>query len=231
MSTKVSQVRCHVARLPNELKTTILAMLPDFETLRSFVLVSSDFYWAFKAEEVEITGQILLREIPRPLFEESVALREAKSDRATRWSPPQTKGFFKKYSSRVSEFLRTCDLPQALELIQYHRTVQNLAHEFAESAFAIAEEQFAKVKGSLHLSLAEKIRMQRAFYRFELYFAFFGDPERRVASSHSGEQAKAFWDYFPAWEVEQIACVYDAFWSSMATSMFYDTSDIDEISL
>ena len=52
----------------------------------------------------------------------------------------------------------------------------------------------------------EMRRLERAFYRFEIYANIFGHPKARPFTGE--EQASAFFGRFSPWENEQLACVH-----------------------
>ena len=99
--------------------------------------------------------------------------------------------------------LDSCTLSEALLPGKLHSSIERSASEFivqilnTTSGFACA--------GAPPVSRHEMSRVQRGFYRFEVYCNLFCDPE----VFRAGEIGDLFFSKFSHWENEQLACVHD----------------------
>ena len=201
--------------LPNELKHLVFAALPDVHSLVCAALTGFALYHALRTDERELSSCVLLRQIKPEIFNDAIATWESKLLGRKIWTAPRIEVFFKEYSNRVATFLQTCDLSKALSLAQFHLKVQYFAKDLAERALQVATERSLPQEQVLPVNQNEMIRIERTFYRFEIYCNLFGDSKSRHILP-GPEQRKAFWNRFSPWENEQLACVWEYLGSIVA---------------
>ncbi|KAK8118069.1 uncharacterized protein PG998_006350 [Apiospora kogelbergensis] len=183
--------------LPLELVQRILTCL-DLDSLRHAALSCRTFLNSFKNAEVLITSEILLHHIDPSVLPEAILVNE--SFRLQNTSIDQRIQFAQNHLSKRIPASSRWRLVDALPLVHFHQFVDYLASSFATEAFD-KQPQFS---GTAAPSQVEICRFQRAFYRFQLYCNVVG---RDV--SDEGALRDLFFDYFAAWENEQLACVND----------------------
>ncbi|EFQ99502.1 hypothetical protein MGYG_02515 [Nannizzia gypsea CBS 118893] len=141
-----------------------------------------------------ITDQILKSSIPDEVFPEAITFFKA--------SKPSTTSV-----GIVQELL-------ALE--KYHRLIRKFTRDFISSSLSKHPITGAEVKPPWMVTKGEQYRIQRALYRFELYWKLFKRVEKKDRSRRYFElviplqdHSKLYFDHFPPWENEQIICIQD----------------------
>ncbi|KAL9114051.1 MAG: hypothetical protein Q9227_001823 [Pyrenula ochraceoflavens] len=110
------------------------------------------------------------------------------------------------------------DEPTATALCRLYSGVHFFLSDFTASALeslrasTSAQIETAHNFGSKSvLSSTERGRLQRAFFRFEIFRRLFRQPLHRDDSTpfpDGKEQAELFLSHFPAWEIEELACIH-----------------------
>lgn len=162
-----------------------------------------------------------------PAFEACVALKSLKLDRIFNsfeidfWSFSKVSEILALYSgNRSSSLSHQWKLSEAHVLIELHKNVKFFAKAFVSSALYINPIGMRLTRPEAQPSPAEIHRIQRMFYRFEIYCNLFRRRERYVHNklydtySAEGrlpleERQAIFFDRFPPWENEQLACIRD----------------------
>ena len=189
---------------PLELKQALLSALSDVSSLRSAALCCSSLYHAFLSAEELITTQVVKNQIDADVLPEAViALR---SYRSGPWSRQGISDFVDHHlRSRMSP-PDSWTLSEALPLGNLHQALSKFASEFiAEMLNTSSEFAYIDAPPRWPVSRHEMNRVQRAFYRFEMYCNFFREPEVFEA----WEIGYVFFFKFSHWENEQLACVHD----------------------
>lgn len=150
---------------------------------------------------------MLSQQIPRGVLEDAVTVWEAKLAKNKAWNFQQIDRLFKSYHSGTDIFLRTCNLSKALELARFYRIVQGFSKRLADQAMRSTSKKYPKGGPIWVATQKELVRIERAFYRFELYCVFFGNREARLIQPGAGQREA--WVRFAPWEIEQLACVYE----------------------
>lgn len=200
--------RSALEQLPNEIKSAIFAALPDVRSLRCVILAGRVLYFAFKSDESSIVRQVLSHQIQQCVLGDAVTVWKAKRAELKGWNRQHIDRLFEGYHYGTDAFLQTCDLASALEIARFRETVQSLSSCLADQSLRSFSEKYGNGDVFQAASQKEMIRIERAFYRFELYCVFFGNTEERLIDP-GRKQREAFWDRFAPWEIEQIACVYE----------------------
>jgi hypothetical protein len=194
-------------RLPLILKQEVMCALHDAPSLRSTALCCSAFYNAFVSAEGLITANVIRNQIKGDLMPEAAAALE--SSRLEPWTRQRILGFMDQhfYSRRPPANRWTA--PEAFAIGKLHSCVEKFTADFVAemlrktSALGCADDP----PPSWPASRAETDRIQRAFYRFEVYCNLFRDRKQTLFKHH--ERGDLFFSKFAPWENEQLACVHD----------------------
>jgi hypothetical protein len=199
---------------PLELKQTLLSALSDVSSLRSAALSCSALYHAFLNAEEMITTQVVKNQLDADVLPEAAAA--LKSSRSQSWTRQGVIDFVgQRLRSRMPP-PNSWTLSEALPLGNLHSSVERFASEFIAEMLNISSE-FAYVDAppGWPVSRHEMNRVQRAFYRFEVYCNLFRDPEVFEPS----EIRDLFFFKFSHWENEQLACVHDYLFRAVCPGM------------
>ncbi len=190
-------------RFPLELKQALLSSLLDVYSLRSAALCCSSFYHAFLSAEELITTQVVKNQLDAEVISEAVIALQSSGQS---WTRQGVLDF-------VDHHLRTRTTPptswtlsEALPLSNLHTNVERFTSEFiAEMLNTSSEFAYIDAPPTWPVSKKEMNRIQRTFYRFEVYCNLFHDSKLFEAS----EIEDLFFSKFSYWENEQLACVHD----------------------
>ncbi|MCJ1249618.1 hypothetical protein MMC30_006844 [Trapelia coarctata] len=184
--------------LPHEIRVAIFSFLPDVSSVKALALTCSLFLHTFGSAESVVLDSVLRAQIDPGLW--SLVLTVLDSSSLEPWS---REGVLRCLTEPDNKRVpRQCTSWEALALSELQKHVQFFADDFASSALATASPNQA--------SPMEMHRIQRAFYRFELYCNLFrsrkGFREERFSAQ---EQRDHFFAKFCPWEIEQLACIHD----------------------
>jgi hypothetical protein len=215
--------------LPLVIKLAILAQIPDVETLDKLILASR-VYSGLCSEDVgkEVVFTILHRELSPSLIVEAQAILEARRIWRNETWLMSVEGFVhtckneKRLASVENEDRereeRGFRLEEGvLEIVKRHSLIVAMVKEFFAETLAVHPVTKELVDGPVVLSKTEEIRVQRAFYRFEIFRVLFAEKDIRKSGEYQGRYfgERELSDlYFSgtgmrAWEVEELACVRD----------------------
>ncbi len=203
-----------IEKFPVELRQGLLAALSDVSSLRSAVLSCSSLYHAFLGAEELITTQVVENQLGSDVLPEAVAA--LKSSRLQPWTRQGVVDFVDHHlHSRMSP-LDSWTLSEALPLGNLHSSVERFASEFiAEMLNVSSEFAYIDAPPGWPVSRQEMNRVQRAFYRFEVYCNLFRNP-RVFEASEIGDLFFFKWSH---WENEQLACVHDYLFRAVCPGM------------
>lgn len=190
-------------KFPLELKQALLSSLSDVYSLRSAALCCSSFYHAFLDAEQLITTQVVKNQLDAEVLSEAViALKSSEQS----WTGQGIVDFVDLHLRSRMAPPTSWTLSEALPLSNLHSNVERFASEFiAEMLNTSSEFAYIDAPPTWPVSRKETNRVQRTFYRFELYCNLFHDSKVFEASEMEG----LFFSKFSYWENEQLACVYD----------------------
>jgi len=195
-------------KLPTEVQQALLSASTDVYSLRSLVLSCSTLYHCFKGTESLIIHQVLLNEIGISVLPEAVlALRSPRR-------PPKYDKEFQNYFLVTRQIPpKTWKLSEAMHMSRTAFYVQFFAADFIERV------RYKWPDDVVFPSQAETERVERAFYRFEIYCTMFryGQANYRF---HISEQRRLFFSHFSPWENEQLACIHDYLARLVAPGMY-----------
>lgn len=157
-----------LARLPPELKQEILSALPDVWSLRSMALTCSSFYNAFINAERLITTRVLKNHVAADVLPDAIAA--LRSSQVEPWMWREIREFGSKRLHSQASPPASWTMVDALAVSNLHSCVEYWSEKFVKEMFNTASI-FAYIDAppAGSLSQNEKNRIQRAFYRFEVY--------------------------------------------------------------
>ncbi|KAK2734593.1 hypothetical protein FQN57_001640 [Myotisia sp. PD_48] len=196
--------------LPVEILQQILRCAPDVASLKSLVLASSRFYYAFGGAKSTIIHQVLLNSLGQDLLSHALATLEAAKKKTLSNGEVER---FNIYCSNLKEAspayfsALTWKPKDAAMIARLYDHVQALASDMASTCLLNFKKKYPHADVSRPLSDGEVTRFQHAFYRFEIYCILFHD--KNLYFDGDDDLIKTHCDYFAHWENEQFGCVYD----------------------
>jgi hypothetical protein len=214
-ATMAEQPRClSLESLPIELRSLILQNLPDIRSLISSLLAHSSLYDAFRDDHT-ITVKVLKNQISPPsLLYHALAVHQSASLRPR--SRHQVQELLNSYHKTASTQL-FCLLPQvslsdALRMAKIYEHVVFFTANFVSVTLPLLSSS-KDTQDSLLAppSPSELHRIQRSFYRFELYCNLFRRHRRSKPDTlfSAKEQGEIFFKRYSPSENEQLACIHD----------------------
>jgi hypothetical protein len=203
-----------IERLPLELKQDLLAALADLASLRSAALSCPSMYHAFVNAEKLITNQVVNNQIDAAVLPEAVGA--LKSSRPQPWTRQGVGDFIHHHLQARTYLPHSLTLSEAWALGRLHSGVERFAAEFIAEMLN-PSSVFAHIDAppGWAVSKNETNRVQRAFYRFEVYCNLF----RGFQEFQPGETEKLFLFNFSYWENEQLACIHDYLFRAVCPGM------------
>jgi hypothetical protein len=187
--------------LPVEARQGIMCAITTVDSLRSMALACSSFFHAFQDAEVLITTQVLLNEVGLDVLPEAVAVLE--SSRTNSWSRQKAADFISRHLHNRTVPPLSWTLSDALSVSKFYHHVHFFTADFATKTLASVPCE----REAAPLSQAEIARIERAFYRYEIYCNVFRDYKHPLYSLE--EQKEKVFSKFSPWENEQLACIHD----------------------
>lgn len=222
MDSQVLPGRCPLEQLPAELQQMILSALPDFESLQAAILCSSTIHAAFTSAEATVTSRILSNQVDSDVMPEAFAA--LRSLHLSEPGQPRTSEFY--YQFAAKHLQQRCQpsalsgLHDALRIVVLHNCIRTWAAKFADATLKTMREEtmYERVEPDPYDSIqidatdSEMERIERAFYRLEIYCSLFsGGLLRRAVhlDLFFADVRRVFCSNFAPWENEQMACVMD----------------------
>lgn len=203
-ASSLSSMEC----LPVELLREIMAAISDIASLKMAVLSCPALYRAFSGDENAITKHVLENRFGIDTLPEAVAALDSSTlrpDSTDPWAREEIVYFVERHLHQRKLPTRPWTLATALPVGRLSFFVRRFAEKFAKAA--LAKEPVCRSSLTL-LTQDELWRIERTFYRFEIYCNLFRE-SGRGASSVDGEQKPLFLANFSPWENEQLGCVHD----------------------
>ena len=194
--------------LPPEPIEHILGLLPDVTSLLSSILTCSSLYRVFIRMEVPITSKVVRNHINEEVLPEAVA--SWKSSGLDTWTHYRAlQDFCEDHLSPRQRPPSSWTLSEASPLADLHRCVEHLTLDFASWTLRLLDDSDdSDAWLSQSLSSSELYRIQRAFYRFEMYCNLFRTCRLRPVR-FSKQRTNDFLFTFTMWENEQLGCIHD----------------------
>ena len=198
-----------IESLPLELRQMILASLDSYDSVRTAIASSPFFYRAFLRAEHSILSEILRREIDSETFPDAIiALQVSKID--LRDTEEILEMLASWYSHRAVPIPR-CTLADTT-CSKLHAAVVFFADAFVSSTLCKHPVTGDPETSPRPPTATEWTRIQRAFYRFELYSVLFRRPVYNGSQYDiygAVQKREMFFRRYSACEIEQLACVYE----------------------
>ncbi|KID83271.1 hypothetical protein MGU_09456 [Metarhizium guizhouense ARSEF 977] len=194
--------------LPVELLQMVLLELPDVSSLRAAALSCPLLYEVFLEADTTITTQVFLKQIDDSVLPEA-KLAFLSSSLHHGPEPEYQHGLV----DFITQNLRqrptppsSWSLQKALQLERLHLCVSELTQKFVHTTLTT----YPTTQSKCTATRLERCRIERAFYRFELYCNLFRMlPKIYAELPIHVEQKQLFFACFAPWENEQLGCIHD----------------------
>lgn len=205
--------------LPVELRQKILSYL-DISSLQAVSNTCSSLYCALSGSKQLLAKAVLLNEFDEALLPDACLLLQSMQIKP--WSVAAVKSFLDGHENATIETYAhlSWSLTDIYALGVLHQHVKSFAADFASSALSAMNPNSENKSTRQHLLAAENRRIERAFFRFELYCKLFGKDMEYGKRIKSEEQVDLFLVKFSAWEIEQLACVHDYLFRRISVGKF-----------
>ncbi|KAK9434900.1 hypothetical protein VB005_09689 [Metarhizium brunneum] len=214
-----------IERLSVELLQMVLLELPDVSSLRAAALSCPLLYEVFLDAETTITTQVLLKQIDDSVLPEA-ELAFLSSSLHHGPEPEYQHGLVDFITQNLRQRPtppRSWSLQKALQLERLHLCVSELTQKFVHTTLTT----YPMTQGECTATRLERCRIERAFYRFEIYCNLFRMlPEIDVELPTHIEKKRLFIACFAPWENEQLGCIHD-FLVRAASPAFNDIAEHD----
>lgn len=195
-----------VERLPVEIIQAIMMSLDEAASLPSLVLTCRSFYHAFKDAESFIIKNIVADELGPHVLLEAITTFDLASKAATNRLILDV--YVLHNSFPRNNFIPIIDLSRAVALSRFHFYVRYFTLEYISTTLSKCPIIFRAEKHILPpASQTEISRIQRAFYRFEMFRLLGFNGQAR------NEDRGSFLNLFAPWENNQLACVNHYFYT------------------
>lgn len=208
--------------LPLELKVGILQSVDDLTSLYAIIRTCRTVYAAFKEARSTILPSALDFALPLEIRHEALAVLDSSNLPA-----PSIEEALEYVNCRLfGEIPREITPGNLNELSRQHILVEWFTNDLCTSVRSLRLRDTHVDIYPFVLCLDERIRIQRAFYRFQLYCNLV--PKNNLEGGLGPEEARyEFFDCFPSWENEEIACVHDYLYDKMSIFEEIVKHDID----
>ena len=213
-----------ITELPLDLVVMILYSLDNARWLRLALLSCRTFY----ASLTDITAsRVLKNQIPSSLLPYAIAARAA-----SQMYPPTAQGVESSLDSlnlnskELASRITGIDLSSAFKIGRLHDIVHKLAIDFANTS--LTKLRLPRTAYDKKPSSREYNRICRALYRAELYFKLFRKPRECYSPILSLEERnRLFFDPYPPWVNEQLACIHDFLEQKVSDAAFREVAAHD----
>ena len=192
--------------LPTEMLQGILAALPDTTSLEATALTRPRLFHAFKAAENTIVKSVVGCQIGSELLHDALAVHA--SIKVDDCRIKEVEAILAQYCVRDQKpfhALQEWTLAQAHILAKTQKNVEYFSNKFIAQITGIPpfSSETSTASARQPLTGAEKNRIYRSFYRFEIYAKIF---ESGFMSDNMQDQHCL---NFAPWENEQLCCIKD----------------------
>lgn len=214
-----STVKC-IESLPVEIQRQIIFCIPSLTTLGAIIRASPVFYSLFQSEPRNFIANCLILGLGDAFLDASTAQaamqddfqRQRRDAMKMRREPSVIWPFLESYRKKVEElacnaWIHSISLPDAVQMATFHAsTVKPLVEQYA--SWALANIGTSTTPSAL--SSTERMRIQRAIYRFQIVCDVFGNrlKDDNLATNrprHLG--CLRFLAGYEPWEIEEILCI------------------------
>lgn len=214
-----STVKC-IESLPVEIQRQIIFCIPSLTSLGAIIRASPVFHSLFQSEPRNFIANCLILGLGDAFLDASTAQaamqddfqRQRRDAMKMRREPSVIWPFLESYRKKVAElpcnaWIHSISLPEAVQMATFHAsTVEPLVERYASWALA----NIGTAVGPTALSSTERMRIQRAMYRFQIVCDVFGNrlKDDNLSTNrprHLG--CLRFLAGYEAWEIEEILCI------------------------
>ncbi|MCJ1397543.1 hypothetical protein MMC11_000737 [Xylographa trunciseda] len=190
--------------LPVDLKLTILKSVDDIVSLLALSRTCRTMYALFDSPRNSMLSSVLEHVLPHEIRYEAIAV--IKSAKLVNPAKEDVLRFLEEqlFARSGDAALTEVGLP---ELARQHILVEWFTHDLCATVKARRLLDTGVNIEPFGLSTTERIRIHRAFYRFQLYCNLFSITNPRRLEDYYARDA--FFARFPTWEVEEFACIQD----------------------
>lgn len=219
--------------LPTEIQSAVLLNIGDIGSLESLILASPPYYSAYLSQRHAILKRVLFNSIhPDVLYDAFAAIDSTKTIISGREGrAARVRAFLANYNDTRDKWVlpEHLDLETLCSLARLQNHVQHSTQDPCQVATSSHPFPGTRMVYGEDLSIHERRRFHRAFYRFEGFCNLFRDwetPPHDVLLSHPSrrhhegpfeleplEKSSRFLSLFNPWEVEELACVRDYFFN------------------
>ena len=197
---------------PLELKYEIFQRLADLPSLNAVVHASPSYHKAYRARRQSILARVLSQDIGQDVLFEADAVAMALT--INKKDGTEIRRFVENYKNARREAetvsLEGFSLRDIVTLSQVQFAVRFAVKGFCQATLLRHPLSGEKQEQITPVSSNEARRINRAFYRLELFSTIFSQPSFEVSKRlDCMDMCHLFLNQFPPWEVEEIACVRD----------------------
>ena len=200
-------------RLPVELLSLVLKSIDSPLDLLSLIIASSPCRAAYASAPSLFLASVLRNAIQPDAMPHALAALRVPVENPVR-PEPAVASFLAEYFGRCS-FEFPVNMPGLKSLCRLYNRVSFFINDYSSRAIRLLVTESSSETVS-PLSATERARLQRAFFRYEIYCQvfpihdLFADPDPLVRAP---AQFSRFLNFLEAWEVEEISCVHCYFMS------------------
>lgn len=214
-----SQAKC-IESLPVEIQRQIIFCLPSLASLGAIIRASPVFYSLFQSEPKNFIANCLILGLGDGFLDASTAQaamqddfqRQRRDAMKMRREPSLTWPFLESYRKKVEElpcnaWIHSISLPEAVQMAKFHRSrVEPIVERYASWALG----NIGASGRPTNLSNTERMRIQRAMYRFQILCDVFGNrlkDDNLSANRPRHLGCLRFLARHEPWEIEEILCI------------------------
>lgn len=217
MNSQNKQVAPSLVSIPFDMIQAVLCFLPDVSSLRAVISTCTTLHRAFRNVERLVTERVLSNQMGSELLREAYMVLESSGLKKS-WSKKAVEDFLQRQKliiiDQTTQLRRPLTFSGGIYVDRIYQHVHYFAADFASSALSKMIPLSSSANNGPTLtpqpSASEIHRMERTFFRFEIYCNLFRKyktlSEKRFTPK---EQMELFLKQFPPWEVEQLVCVRD----------------------
>ena len=226
-----------IESLPVEIQRHIMLCLPNLGSLSAIIRASPVFYSLFQHEPKNFIANCLINRLGDTFLDAYTARAAMQDDfqkqrrdaMKMRQEPSIVWPFLESYRKKVEQlpcnaWIHSISLPEAVEIATFHTSiVEPLVEQYASWALA----NLSPSDQPTSLSSTERMRIQRAMYRFQLVCDVFGNKLKDDNLSTNRPRnlgCLRFLSSYEPWEIEEILCI-NAFVQEEYHQRLSDVSD------
>ncbi|KAM5457494.1 hypothetical protein MaudCBS49596_000689 [Microsporum audouinii] len=198
---------------PVELQQLVLKSATDIPSLLALTQSCHTLQAAFQDTQSSILHRVLQNELSPQLIHEAWVVMGSSRPGIKRDKKFTLELITHYFDERGQQKHFQWTVQEALAASRFHKIIQFFASDFATRALSIKKDSHnASGKSNIYKppSPTERLRFQRALYRFELYCNLFDvDPRATRLLFDSEEKYELFWSRLAVWEREQFACAHE----------------------